>query len=202
MAAAGYPLVVLAFGSEINWNLLYFNRITSVCWHGITPLWATATIRASSVGSTICNAVSTQGKPNAWPSAMGHSQPPRFPKAPHPEEPLRTTFSNSSPTVEQPSLSIQPHSSETTASRLTVHVAPLPTILVCKNGLVPHGRRPTGGFAQRTYGVGLKNSRHGLARIVAVAHSGVMPCQQADVFRLKYIGFQLISLPNARTTSG
>ncbi|MEN9444763.1 MAG: hypothetical protein RIS47_1653, partial [Bacteroidota bacterium] len=42
----------------------------------------------------------------------------------------------------------------------------------------------------------------GLARIVAVAHSGVMPCQQADVIGLKYCGFLLISFPNARTTSG
>jgi hypothetical protein len=62
MAAAGYPLVVLAFGHEINWNLLYFSRIASVCCHRITPLWATATIRASSVGSSICNAVGSQGK--------------------------------------------------------------------------------------------------------------------------------------------
>ncbi|MEN9444568.1 MAG: hypothetical protein RIS47_1458 [Bacteroidota bacterium] len=42
----------------------------------------------------------------------------------------------------------------------------------------------------------------GLARIVAVAHSGVMRRQQADAFQLKYKGFQLISYPNARTTSG
>jgi hypothetical protein len=41
-----------------------------------------------------------------------------------------------------------------------------------------------------------------LARIVAVAHSGVTRCQQADAIRLKYKGFQLISYPNARTTSG
>jgi hypothetical protein len=57
-------------------------------------------------------------------------------------------------------------------------------------------------LAPRTYGVGLENSRHGLARIVAVAHSGVMQCQQSDAIRLKYKGFQLISYPNARTTSG
>jgi hypothetical protein len=56
--------------------------------------------------------------------------------------------------------------------------------------------------ALRNSGVGLKNSRHELARIVAVAHSGVQLCQQADAIRLKYIRFQLISLPNARTTSG
>jgi hypothetical protein len=62
MTAAGYPLVVLAFGSEINWNPLYFSRIASACCRRITPLWATATIRASSVGSTICNAVGTRGK--------------------------------------------------------------------------------------------------------------------------------------------
>jgi hypothetical protein len=43
---------------------------------------------------------------------------------------------------------------------------------------------------------------YGLARIVAVAHSGVMRRQQADTFQLKYKGFQLISYPNARTTSG
>ncbi|MEN9443803.1 MAG: hypothetical protein RIS47_693, partial [Bacteroidota bacterium] len=43
---------------------------------------------------------------------------------------------------------------------------------------------------------------HGLARIVAVAHSGVMRRGQADGIRLKYNGFQLISYPNARTTSG
>ncbi|MEN9444748.1 MAG: hypothetical protein RIS47_1638 [Bacteroidota bacterium] len=41
-----------------------------------------------------------------------------------------------------------------------------------------------------------------LARIVAVAHSGVMQCQQADAIQLKYKGFQLVSYPNARTTSG
>jgi hypothetical protein len=65
-----------------------------------------------------------------------------------------------------------------------------------------HGRRPTGWFAQRNYGVGLKNSKHGLARIVAVAHSGVMRCEQTEGIRLKYKGFQLITFPNARTTSG
>ncbi|MEN9443539.1 MAG: hypothetical protein RIS47_429 [Bacteroidota bacterium] len=59
-AAAGYPLVVLAFGYEVNWKPLYSSRIASVCWHRITPLWATATIRASSIGSTICNAVGSQ----------------------------------------------------------------------------------------------------------------------------------------------
>ncbi|MEN9445011.1 MAG: hypothetical protein RIS47_1902 [Bacteroidota bacterium] len=37
----------------------------------------------------------------------------------------------------------------------------------------PHGRRPTDGYAQPDYGMGLKNSRHGLARIVAVAHSNM-----------------------------
>jgi hypothetical protein len=41
-----------------------------------------------------------------------------------------------------------------------------------------------------------------LARIVAVAHSGVTLCQQADTIGLKYKNFQLISYPNARTTSG
>jgi hypothetical protein len=30
-AAAGYPLVVLAFGYETNWNPLYFNCIASAC---------------------------------------------------------------------------------------------------------------------------------------------------------------------------
>ncbi|MEN9444897.1 MAG: hypothetical protein RIS47_1788 [Bacteroidota bacterium] len=58
------------------------------------------------------------------------------------------------------------------------------------------------GFAPPTYGVGLKNSRHGLARIVAVAHSGVTKRQQTEAIGLKYKGFQLISHPNARTTSG
>jgi hypothetical protein len=32
---------------------------------------------------------------------------------------------------------------------------------------------------------------HGLARIVAVAHSGVMQQQQSDAIRLKYKSFQL-----------
>jgi hypothetical protein len=32
-----------------------------------------------------------------------------------------------------------------------------------------------------------------LARIVAVAHSGVTQCQQADAIGLKYNGFQLVS---------
>jgi broad specificity phosphatase PhoE len=41
-----------------------------------------------------------------------------------------------------------------------------------------------------------------LARIVAVAHSGVMWCLQADAIRLENKGFQLTSFPNARTTSG
>ncbi|MEN9444561.1 MAG: hypothetical protein RIS47_1451, partial [Bacteroidota bacterium] len=36
----------------------------------------------------------------------------------------------------------------------------------------------------------------------AVAHSGVMWCQQADAIRLENKGFQLTSFPNARTTSG
>ncbi|MEN9443777.1 MAG: hypothetical protein RIS47_667 [Bacteroidota bacterium] len=62
MAAAGYPLVVLAFGYKINWKLMYFKQIASACWHCVTPLWATAAIRASSVGSTIYYAVGTQGK--------------------------------------------------------------------------------------------------------------------------------------------
>ncbi|MEN9443490.1 MAG: hypothetical protein RIS47_380 [Bacteroidota bacterium] len=70
MTAAGYPLVVLAFGNEINRKHLYFSRIASVCCHRITPLWATATIRASSVGSTICNAVGTLGR--NFPLACGH----------------------------------------------------------------------------------------------------------------------------------
>jgi hypothetical protein len=60
-AAAGYPLVVLAFGNETNRIPLYFSRKASASCHLGTPLWATATIRASSVGSTVCNAVGTQG---------------------------------------------------------------------------------------------------------------------------------------------
>jgi hypothetical protein len=62
MTAAGYPLVVLAFGNDINWKPLYFKRMPSACCRRITPLWATATIRASSVGSTICKAVGALGK--------------------------------------------------------------------------------------------------------------------------------------------
>jgi hypothetical protein len=31
MAAAGYPLVVLAFGNEINWKPLYFSQMASDC---------------------------------------------------------------------------------------------------------------------------------------------------------------------------
>jgi hypothetical protein len=57
------------------------------------------------------------------------------------------------------------------------------------------------GFALSTYGV-TNGAAIELARIVAVAHSGVMRCQQSDDIGLKYKGFQLISHPNARTTSG
>ncbi|MEN9443841.1 MAG: hypothetical protein RIS47_731 [Bacteroidota bacterium] len=56
-------------------------------------------------------------------------------------------------------------------------------------------------LAQRTYGV-VNSAAFQLARIVAVAHSGVMRCQQADAMGLKYNGIQLFSYPNARTTSG
>jgi hypothetical protein len=69
-SVSGYPLVVLAFGNEINWNHLYFKRIESDCCRRITPLWATATIRARPIGSTICNAVGTLGK--HFTLAYGH----------------------------------------------------------------------------------------------------------------------------------
>ncbi|MEN9444599.1 MAG: hypothetical protein RIS47_1489 [Bacteroidota bacterium] len=69
-AATGYSLVVLAFGYEINWKPLYFKPITSDSCHRITPLWATAAIRARPIGSTICNAVGTLGK--HFTLACGH----------------------------------------------------------------------------------------------------------------------------------
>ncbi|MEN9444446.1 MAG: hypothetical protein RIS47_1336 [Bacteroidota bacterium] len=48
-AAAGYPLVVLAFGYEINWKPMCFSQKASACWHRITPLWATATIISNKI---------------------------------------------------------------------------------------------------------------------------------------------------------
>ncbi|MEN9443240.1 MAG: hypothetical protein RIS47_130 [Bacteroidota bacterium] len=70
MAAAGYPLVVLAFGYEINWKPLYFSRKAPDSCHGITPLWATATIRARPIGSILCKAVGTLGQ--HFTLAYGH----------------------------------------------------------------------------------------------------------------------------------
>jgi hypothetical protein len=75
--AAGYPLVVLAFGNEINWKPLYFSRIASACWHRITPLWATATIRARPCSSFQSYAVSRRGKPKQL--AYGHVEPANSP---------------------------------------------------------------------------------------------------------------------------
>jgi hypothetical protein len=69
-AAAGYPLVVLAGGYEISRPLGYFNPTLSLTDTSVHQLWATATIRASSVGSTICNAVGWRGK--YFPLAYGH----------------------------------------------------------------------------------------------------------------------------------
>ncbi len=75
-AAAGYPLVVLAGGYEINRVLVYFNPNLSLTDAYVRQLWATATIRASSVGSTIYYAVISRGVPNAWPLAMVPLRPP------------------------------------------------------------------------------------------------------------------------------
>jgi hypothetical protein len=69
-AAAGYPLVVLAGGGEINRPPMYFSRSLSLIETSVRQLWATATIRASSVGSTIYYAVGSLGKP--FQLASGH----------------------------------------------------------------------------------------------------------------------------------
>jgi predicted cobalt transporter CbtA len=73
MTAAGYPLVVLAGGYGINRPPVYFNPTLSLIDASVRQLWATATIRASSVGSSICNAVGTLGKHFLWPTAMVHN---------------------------------------------------------------------------------------------------------------------------------
>jgi hypothetical protein len=68
---------------------LYFSRKASACPRRITPLWATATIRARPIGSNISNAVGTQYE--HFTLAYGHvaspaDKPSACRKASYPEK--------------------------------------------------------------------------------------------------------------------